>query len=469
MNQELSKGKKVLQVVGYAFAGFGGQIPKTLVDTFCSVFLVTAAGLSAGHIAVMLLITKIVDAISDYLIGIAIDATKAKMGRNRLWMLISIPLTFAGVVALFTSPSALSYGVRLAWAYLAYILVTTGLTCASVAANAIVPFLASDPGERGFLVSAKLLLSMVGSMAITGVVSSLVQLTGGADAVSGYVKAAVAVGVIFSVITFFSVLTLHEKNYEVPKKENNDVKSNPIKDLGILFKTKNYVIILIMGFCCMLTNIAMNSGAPYYAGYVLGDDALTGSILMPIMGGSLVPMILMGFLSKKFSKKKIVTFGSVAGAVLVVAILVVGAKPGVLNLVSLLEGITFGMAYVTFFTMQPDVVDEVAYNTGRVMAGLQSSIAGFACNLGSALAASMLTGLIGLAGYDSTLGANQNSSVLTAIKFGAFIIPAISMVVIAIAIQFYDMDGEKANKIRAELNAKGMGHGSKVSKQEGTK
>lgn len=459
MNQELSKGKKVLQTVGYAFAGFGGQIPKTLVDTFCSVFLVTAAGLSAGHIAVMLLVTKIVDAISDYLIGIAIDATKVKMGRNRLWMLISIPLTFAGVVALFMSPTGLSYGVRLVWAYFAYILVTTGLTCASVAANAIVPFLASDPGERGFLVSAKLLLSMVGSMAITGVVSSLVQLTGGADAVSSYTKAAVAVGVVFSVITFFAVLTLHEKNYEMPKKDGEEVKSNPIKDLKILFTTRNYIIIIIMGFCCMLTNIAMNSGAPYYAGYVLGDDSMTGSILMPIMGGSLVPMLLMGFLSKKFSKKKIVTFGSIAGAVLVVLILLVGKNPGVLTFVSLLEGITFGMAYVTFFTMQPDVVDEVAYNTGRVMAGLQSSIAGFACNLGSAVAASMLTGMIGAAGYDAALGVNQSSSVMTAIKFGAFIIPAISMVVIAIAIQFYDMEGEKADTIRKALNAQGMGRG----------
>ena len=261
MNKELSKGQRILQVIGYAMAGLSGQVPKTLVDTFCSVFLVTAAGLSAGHVAILLLVSKIVDAISDYLIGIAIDATKAKMGRNRLWMLISIPLTFAGVVTLFMSPSGFSYNAKLVWAYAAYILVTTGLTCASVACNAIVPFLSSDPGERGFLVSIKLFLSMIGSMAITGVVSSLVQLTGGADAVSGYTKVAVAVGVIFSVVIFFAVLTLHERNYDVAKKAEGPAKmerSNPLKDISILVKTKNYMILLLIGFCCMFSYIIIS-------------------------------------------------------------------------------------------------------------------------------------------------------------------------------------------------------------------
>lgn len=465
MSKEIGRGKKILQTIGYALSGFGGQIPKTLVDTFASVFLVSAAGLNAGHVAVMLMVTKIIDAISDYVMGVVIDATKCKFGRNRLWMLISIPITIVGVVTLFMSPSALSYGVRLAWAYVAYILVTTGLTCASVAANAIVPFLSSDPGERSFLVSAKLLLSMVGSMAITGVVSSLVNLTGGTDAVSSYTKAAAAVGVIFAIIMVFAVLTLHEKNYNIPKMEGK--KPNPISDLKILFTTKNYIIILVMGFACMLIQIGMNSGAPYYAGYVLGEDSMTGSILMPIMGGSLIPMLLMGFLSKKFSKKKIVSVGAILGAVFCIAIMLVGDKRMALTLFSLLEGISFGMAYVTFFTMQPDVVDEVACKSGRVMSGLQSSLAGFACNLGSAVAASMITGLIGAAGYNAE-AAVQNDAVLTAIRVGTFIIPAIAMAVILVIIQFYDLDARYAD-IRKELADMGMEHesGSKNEPKEG--
>lgn len=447
---ELSAGKRWLQRIGYAISGFGGQVPKTLVDTFASVFLVTAAGLNAGHIAVMLLVTKILDAVTDYIMGIVIDATKCKFGKNRLWMLISIPVTFAGVAALFMSPGAFSYGLRLVWAYLAYILVTLGLTMASVSANAILPFLSTEQGERGVLVSSKLLLSMVGSMAVTGMVSALVNLTGGTEAVSSYTKAAVAVGVVFSVLMVFAVLTLHEKNYNVPKKEDTE-KSNPIKDLKILFTTKNYLIVLFMGFACMFVQIGLQNGVAYYAGLVLGDDKLTGSILMPLMGGSMIPMLLMGLLAKKLSKKKIVTIGSVVGAVLCIAIMLAGNNGMVLMFISLLEGVTFGMAYVTFFAMQPDVVDEVAYKSGRVISGLQASLAGFACNLGSAVAAAMVTGLIGAAGYNQELTV-QPDAVATAIRVGTFIIPAVMMALIAVVIHFYDLDG-RYPEIKAALNA----------------
>ena len=446
--KELSFAAKWLQRIGYAFGGFGGQFPKTLVDTFTSVFLVTAAGIEATHVAALLLVTEIIDAISDYVMGVAIDATKCKFGRNRLWMLIAIPVTVMGLVALFAIPNQMNYGVKIVWAFIAYVCVTTGQTMVSVASNAIVPFLSFDPKERGILISSKLILSMCGSMAITGVVSAIVNITGGAEAVSSYTKAAVAIGVIFAIITAFAVATLHEKNYEGNLKKD-EVKTNPLKDLGTLFKTKNYRIVIVLGFICMLVQIAMMNGAPYYAGYVLGNDKMTGSILMPIMGGSMIAMLFIGFLSKKFKKKQIISVGAVGGIIFCIAILLVGSNGLLLSVCSFLEGIFFGLAYVSFFVIQPDVVDEVAYNNGRVMSGLQASIAGFACNMGSACAMSMIAWLIGIAGFDST-AAMQSEAVMTAIRVGTFVVPAVAMFVVLIVIRFYDLD-ERYPEIRAAL------------------
>lgn len=450
-NNGMSFGRKMLQRVGYALGGFGGQFPKTLVDTFTSVFLVTAAGIDAVHVAALLMVTEIIDAISDYLMGIAIDATKCKFGRNRLWMLIAIPVTVVGLIALFSTPFSSSYAMKIVWAFVAYVMVTTGQTMVSVASNAIVPFLSFEPKERGLLVSLKLMLSMVGSMAITGVVSNIVNITGGSEAVGGYTKAAVAIGVIFAVITAFSVATLKEKNYEGVVKADKP-KSNAWKDIVLLAKSKNYMICLIIGFCAMLVNIAMTNGAPYYAGYVLGNDRMTGSILMPIMGGSLVPMLLMSFLAKRFKKKQIITAGAIGGIVFNIAILLAGSNGMLLSVFSLLEGISFGFAYVSFFVMQPDIVDEVAYKTGRVISGLQAALAGFASNLGSACAMSMVAWLIGIAGFEAE-AAVQSDAVLLAIRVGTFIIPTIAMAVILIVVRFYDLDDHYA-EIRAALGDK---------------
>lgn len=448
---ELSFGRRWAQRIGLALGGFGGQFPKTLVDTFTSVFLLTAVGIDGVHLAGILFVAEIIDAISDYLMGIAIDATKSKLGKNRFWMLVSIPVTVIGLIALFSIPADTAYGLKLVWATVAYIIVTTGQTMVSVASNAIVPFLSFDPKERGILVSAKLILSMCGSMGIAGVVSAVVDLTGGAEAVGSYAKAAVGIGLIFAVITAISVATLKERNYEgnLKKVEN---KSNPLKDLGIVLKSKNYRVVLVMGFLCMLVQIAMMNGAPFYAGYVLGDDKLTGSILMPIMGGSMISMLFMGVLAKKFQKRQIVTFGTIAGAALCIATMLVGANGMLLSVCSLLEGVAFGLAYVSFFTMQPDVVDEVAYDSGRVMSGLQAALAGFACNMGSAVAMAMVSGMVGAAGFVQD-SATQSEAVQWAIRAATFIIPAVAMIVILVAIRFYDLDGRYA-EIRAVLSEK---------------
>lgn len=449
--KEMSFVARWLQRIGYALGGFGGQFPKTLVDTFTSVFLVTAAGIEATHVAALLLVTEIIDAISDYVMGVVIDATKCKFGKNRLWMLIAIPVTFVGLVALFSIPGQANYSLKIVWAFVAYVCVTTGQTMVSVASNAIIPFLSFEPKERGVLVSSKLILSMVGGMAVTGVVASIVNITGGAEAVSSYAKAAVAIGVIFAVITGFSVATLREKNYEGNLKKVAE-PSNPFKNLGTLLKSKNYRIVILMGFACMLTQTAMMNGTPYYAGYVLGDDKLTGSIMMPIMGGAMVAMAIMGFLTKRFKKKNIVTVGAIGSIIFAILIPLVGTNGMLISACSFLEGVTMGLAYVSFFVMQPDVVDEIAYESGKVMSGLQASIAGFACNMGSACAMSGVTWLIGVAGFEQE-AAVQSEAVMNAIRVGAFVIPVIAMALVLVAIRFYDLD-DKYAEIRAALSAK---------------
>ena len=447
---EMSFGRRWAQRIGLALGGFGGQFPKTLVDTFTSVFLLTAVGINGVHLAAILFIAEIVDAISDYVMGVAIDATKSKLGKNRFWMLVSIPVTVIGLIALFSIPADTAYGLKLVWATVAYIIVTTGQTMVSVASNAIVPFLSFDPRERGILVSIKLMLSMCGSMGIAGVVSAVVNLTGGAEAVSSYAKAAVAIGVIFAVITAISVATLKEKNYEGNLKKS-EKKSNPLKDLGIVLKNKNYRVVLIIGFMCMLIQIAMMNGAPFYASYVLGNEKMTGSILMPLMGGSMIPMLLMGMLSKKFKKKQLIMTGASLGVVATIGLMLVGSNGMLLSVLSVLVGASYGTAYVSFFTIQPDVVDEIAYDTGRVMSGLQAALAGFACNLGSAVAMAMVSGFVGAAGFVQE-SATQSDAVQWAIRAATFIVPAIAMVVVVITAKFYDLDDRYA-EIKAVLSA----------------
>ena len=79
------------------------------------------AGIPAASAAFMFLITKFIDAFTDYMVGALVDRTNTKMGRNRPWMLAGAPVLAVGMVLVFTTPD-FSTGGKLAWAYITYII-----------------------------------------------------------------------------------------------------------------------------------------------------------------------------------------------------------------------------------------------------------------------------------------------------------------------------------------------------------
>lgn len=63
-------------------------------------------------IGVMFVFTKIFDGVTDYLVGVMIDRTNTKMGRNRPWMFWGAPVLAIGMVLLFCVPVGWSEGAN---------------------------------------------------------------------------------------------------------------------------------------------------------------------------------------------------------------------------------------------------------------------------------------------------------------------------------------------------------------------
>lgn len=443
---EVTKGRKWAQRIFFGFSGFSGQLAELMANTYLTFFLTNVAMLKASDVAVMFFLTKIFDGITDYLVGIAVDATHSKYGKCRVWMLASIPVIAAGMILIFTSPAGFSYTGKLAWAYVTYMIFTFGLTMSSVAAGAIVPFLSSDPAERSAIVSVKQIFSMVASMVVSGLALTFVAMLGKGDDVAGYFRTSVLFAVVVAVLILSAFLGLKETDTEMGAA----IKSNPVKDLIILFTNKNYVVVLLLGLISMLIQITMFSGAIYYTTYVLGDDGKTPLILMTLSIVCMVPMVFMGFFSRKFTKKKLVVIGSVIAVIGYVIEIFAGVNTILLILSNAVIAFGFGFVFMMFFAMQPDLVDDVSYKTGRVMAGLQSALCGFACRLGSAIGSSVLTGLLAWGAYDASLEV-QPATAVNAIRADFLLIPVIGFILVVIVVRFYDLD-ERYAEIRKALD-----------------
>ncbi len=95
------------QRLGIGVCAYAGSLADFMVSTYLLYYLTNALKLNLASIAGLLVIVRVIDAVGNYFIGLAIDATKSRFGRNRLWMMISVPFVVAGLIGTFTVPSSL--------------------------------------------------------------------------------------------------------------------------------------------------------------------------------------------------------------------------------------------------------------------------------------------------------------------------------------------------------------------------
>lgn len=118
-NKEINYTSKIFlwrQRLGYGVASFGLNIAYIMVNTYLLIFYTDVAGLSTGVAAQLFLLSKIFDAVTDYLVGKYVDRTETKMGKARPWMLAGIPVLAVGMILVFVSPNFSMTG-KIIWAY----------------------------------------------------------------------------------------------------------------------------------------------------------------------------------------------------------------------------------------------------------------------------------------------------------------------------------------------------------------
>ena len=113
-------GFKWRQRIGFGISDYACNLAYLLANTYLLFYYTNCAGIS-GAAGFMFVVTKFIDAVTDYVVGAMIDHTDTKMGRYRPWMLFGAPVLAVGMVLLFSVPTGWEAGAKLAWAYITYI------------------------------------------------------------------------------------------------------------------------------------------------------------------------------------------------------------------------------------------------------------------------------------------------------------------------------------------------------------
>ena len=451
------------QRIGFGISDYACNLAYLLANTYLLFYYTNCAGLAAGAVGFMFVVTKFIDAFTDYMVGAMIDRTDTKMGRYRPWMLYCAPGLAVGMVLLFSVPTGWSAGAKLAWAYVTYVIFSFGYTLVNIPMAPIVSSLSASATERTKISTTRTVFSNLGSLTSSLFVLPMVYFfSGSKDATgaalaTGYRNTNIVLGIIVIIIMAICVFSIVEIN--PPTKSAG--KSSLIKDIGSLVKNKYYIMFLGEVFFLFLGYLSMYGAMQYYYTYIVGDVSGMSLALTLLTLLAIPTMILAAYLNGKgIAKIKLIQFGAIVDCV-GFAILFFTSN-GTIATASLgLIGLGFGFRSSMFFSMMPDIFDYTEWQVGRNLGGTQNAIQGFVNKVSSAAASAIVSALLVWGNYDAAKLdkamadgisiAKEFPQTHTAINFafgGLALVATILSIVVLIP---YDLD-KKYPQIRAELN-----------------
>ncbi len=153
---------KLSEKIGYGFGDMASSMFWKVFSYYLPFFYSNIFGLSLTDAGILLLITRVWDAVSDPMMGVIADRTHTHWGKYRPYLLFMAPFFSICGVLVFTTPD-FGYAARLVWAYVTYILMMTVYTGINVPYGAMLGVMTDDSQEKTVFSSFRMFFAYGGS------------------------------------------------------------------------------------------------------------------------------------------------------------------------------------------------------------------------------------------------------------------------------------------------------------------
>lgn len=303
--------------LGYLAGPCGALLFNAVMATYLNVYYTDVLGLGGLFLVVFPVISKVIDAVTNVIMGYVIDRTRTKQGKARPWLLLSAPLVAVTGVLLFVVPSGDDI-LQIAWVMISYNLYySVAYTIYNMSHNLMVPLSTRNTAQRGVLA----VFNNISTIMMSGIVVALVFPMAVMPALGTSKGLWIAVMSVLACISLPLVLVEYYFTKERVTAESSGQEEKKIPfalQLKAIFTDKYMLLLLGYFLLYTLTSQLKNVALPYYCNYVLGtySDGITQT-LVSVLGG--IPMGIGIFavwpLAKKFGKKNVTAAGFVIYAV----------------------------------------------------------------------------------------------------------------------------------------------------------
>lgn len=434
----------VREKVAYGLGDTASNIIFQTVMLFLSFFYTDIFGISPAVVGVLFLAVRIVDAITDPLMGALTDRTETKYGKFRPYLLwLAIPFAVISILA-FTTPE-LSENGKMIYAFVTYTLLMMAYTAINIPYSALGGVITADPKERVSVQSYRFVFGMLGGLLVTALTIPLVDFLGQGDKAKGY-QLTITVMSILGVVLFLLCFAGTKERVHPPAAQQSDFK----KELGVLWHNDQWRI-LCLAAIFVLTGMVMRSTlAIYYVKYyLLREDLITLFVTLGMIG-NMLGCACSAFLARRFCKIKLYMAMQLLAATLsILAFFVTSEQVVMAFALYILWCFCLQIGTPLLWAKMADVVDYGHWKSGIRINGLVYSSVVFFIKLGLAIGGAIAGWL--LASYGYVADSEQTEAARQGILLSFTLYPAIAFILVALVMKFYTLTERKLDEIHSEL------------------
>lgn len=415
--------------LGYFLAPFCAMLANSIFGAYLTRYYADVLGwtrFGAGAFAALLPIVSVIFVVLGNLsVGKWIDNTRTKAGKARPYLFAAIPLLTLAIITMFTSPNNGSL-LQMIWIAVSYNLYySIAYPCYYTAHSSMVSLSTRDTDKRGLLAT----MSNASMVAAAGVGASIVvpillqsymfSYNGTSlDVAASYAHWRV-LSIGFTLITVLGIILEYYFTRERISEETMDLQRTaetiPMKThVDACTKDKYWWMVILYVLFFMMGQLVKNTSMSFYARWMFDNvlsaadpESASGAMMsmLGLIGGlpSAVGMVIAWPLANKLGKQRAIVIGlifSVLGGAV--------AFMGVHNFKMVCAGVVLKAVGIipsqyVMLAVISDVLDHLEAKNGFRSDGFTMSIYGSIMVGLLGLAVGIVSGLLGMTGYDATL------------------------------------------------------------------
>ena len=403
------------------------------------------------------MVARLVDAITDPLMGMIVDKTNTKYGKYRPYIIAGAPFLAIMFVLLFTAPNFSPIG-KITYAFVTYIIYSLAWTIVQIPQLALPAILTNDLAVRTRIQAIFQAFGSAASLIITAWALPILDALGGKDNAAAWFKFTVIFGIISMIMFILSAMSVKDVDVYNPKAK--DVKKQKLtlrETFSVITKNKALLCVLIAYGTDMFAFQISNSLRMYFFKYNMSGrtDLITYIGYAQTAIGFAMVLFIQPFVKKLGKKIGIIGIEALA-IVLTLPMLITGLMDNYSVAMVMLTYIGIAFTWtINNMLSRAAVLDSANYahvTTGVNGTALVNSTFTFVNKCCQAFSMFFGGAILSSTGYNKDL-TQQSGSTLMAILLLCTVGPILGYIASLVAMYFYPMSRKDEIEMEKKLDS----------------